>query len=126
MYNDYSNKKILIVDDNKLNIRIASNFMKPYGFAIDEANSGLEALEKTKINSYDLIFLDIMMPEMDGIETLRNLKKLPNFNVPTIALTADAIEGSKEKCLNEGFNEYISKPINKQILDDIINKFINN
>lgn len=64
------------------------------------------------------------MPEMDGIETLNNLKQIPNFKTKVIALTADAIEGSKEKFLNAGFDEYISKPIDKSILNDVILKFI--
>ena len=62
------------------------------------------------------------MPEMDGIETLKQLKELDNFNTKVVALTADAVEGSRDKYLNDGFNEYIAKPINKKALDDVINK----
>ena len=123
-YNDYSNKQILIVDDNKLNIKIASGFMKPYNFTIDQAISGNECIGKVKTTKYDLIFMDYMMPEMDGIETFNKLKELPNFNTPVIALTADAVEGAKKKFLDAGFAQYISKPINRELLNDTINKLM--
>ena len=69
--------------------------------------------------------MDYMMPEMDGIETLKHLKELPNFDTTAIALTADAVEGSREKFLNAGFDEYVSKPINKDKLDEVISKMLN-
>ena len=125
-YQDYSDKKVLIVDDNKINIKIASKTIAPYNFQIDESLSGLDCLEKVKTTTYDLIFMDYMMPEMDGIETLKNLKQLENFNSKVIALTADAVEGAKEKFLNAGFDEYVSKPIDKNFLDSVINKLLNN
>ena len=125
--NAFGNKKnILIVDDNKINIKVAAHVMKPYGFVIDEVYSGNECIEKVKTKKYDLIFMDYMMPKMDGIETLNNLKQLPNFNTPVIALTADSVAGARERFLSAGFNEYISKPLNKQIFDDIINKIFDN
>ena len=121
---DTNNKKILIVDDNKLNIKIATHAMKEYNFNIEEAYSGKECIEKIKNSHYDLIFMDYMMPEMDGIETLNNLKKIPGFNTPVIALTADAVDGSREKFLNAGFDEYVAKPINQGFLNDAIVKVI--
>lgn len=121
-YNDYSDKKILIVDDNKTNIKIASRIMQPYNFKIEEALSGKECLEKVSTNRYDLIFMDYMMPQMDGIETLNNLKAIDIFNTPVIALTADAGEGSRQKFLNAGFDDYIAKPINKKLLNEVIEK----
>ena len=123
-YQDYSNKKVLIVDDNKINIKIATKIIEPYKFEIDSATSGLECLEKVKNNHYDLIFMDYMMPEMDGIETLKQLKKFPNFNTKVIVLTADAVADSKEKFLNTGFDEYIPKPIDKNLLNDVIVKLL--
>jgi len=117
---DTSNKKIMIVDDNKLNIKIATQAMKDYNFNITEAYSGSDCLEKVKTEQYDLIFMDYMMPEMDGIETLHKLKELPNFKTPVIALTADAVEGSREKFLAAGFDDYVAKPINKGMLNDSI------
>ncbi len=124
-YLDYSDKKILIVDDNKINIKIAAKTLSPYGFQIDQVLSGIECLEKVKSNTYDLIFMDYMMPDMDGIETLKNLKEIPNFNTKVIALTADAVDGAKEKFLNAGFDEYIPKPIDKSFLDKVITKLLN-
>ncbi len=124
-YKDYSNKKILIVDDNKINITIAINFLKPYQFMIESCLSGIECLNL--INSgkaYDLIFIDIMMPEMDGVTLLNKLKQIPNFKTKCVALTADAVEGAKEKYLNSGFDAYISKPIDKTLLNDTINNLL--
>ena len=124
-YPDFSSKKILIVDDNKLNIKVAEILLKKYNFQIESVLSGKECIDKINSgNNYDLIFMDYMMPEMDGIETLNNLKQIPNFETKVIALTADAIEGSKEKFLNAGFDEYITKPIDKSNLNDVILKFI--
>ena len=121
---DYSNKKVLVVDDNKVNITITCNFLKPYKFNIDFCESGKECLEKSN-NDYDLIFMDIMMPEMDGVETLHKLKENPNFNTIVIALTADAVEGAEQKYLNEGFDDYIAKPLIKEKLDNKIKRNIN-
>jgi len=121
---DTNNKKILIVDDNKLNIKIATHAMKEYNFDIEEAYSGNECIEKVKTNTYDLIFMDYMMPEMDGIQTLNNLKQLPNFKTPVIALTADAVDGARERFLAAGFDEYVAKPINQGFLNDAIVKVI--
>ena len=121
---DYSNKKVLVVDDNKVNITITCNFLKPYKFNIDFCESGKECLEKSN-NNYDLIFMDIMMPEMDGVETLHKLKENPNFNTIVIALTADAVEGAEQKYLSEGFDDYIAKPLIKEKLDNKIKRNIN-
>lgn len=121
----YPNKRVLIVDDNKVNIMIAINFLKPYNFIIETCLSGMECLNL--INSgkkYDLIFADIMMPEMDGVELLNKLKQIPNFNTKVVALTADAIDGAKEKYLNSGFDGYISKPIDKNVLNNVIDNVL--
>ena len=116
---------MLIVDDNKLNIKVASRLLGKYNFQIDTAISGKECIYKVKEgNNYDMIFLDHMMPEMDGIETMHILRKLDGYNMPPIvALTANAITGMKEMYLKEGFDEYLSKPINIAELDKLINKY---
>ena len=125
-FKNYSSKKVLIVDDNKTNIIIATNFLKPYNFIIESCLSGMECINLiNKGNLYDLMFVDIMMPEMDGIELLNKLKLLSNFKTPVVALTADAVEGAREKYLNCGFDGYITKPIDKNELNDIINKLLN-
>lgn len=122
--NSSNDKRILIVDDNKLNIKIAANIMKKYNFIIEEALSGEECLSMVQNNNYDLIFMDIMMPNMDGVETLNRLRKMPGFNTKVVALTADALDGSREKFLQAGFDEYIAKPIDKVLLEEVISKFI--
>ena len=110
----YGNKKILVVDDNKLNIKVARRALADFNFEIDECYDGQECLDKIKIgNEYDLILMDIMMPNMSGETALEELKKNPNFKIPSIALTADAIAGSKEKYMGEGFIDYIAKPFSK-------------
>ncbi len=109
-----SNKKILIVDDNKLNIKVARRSLEEFNLVIEECYNGKECLEK--INSgekYDLILMDIMMPEMSGETALAELKKQKDFNTPVIALTADAIAGAEEKYRQEGFIDYIAKPFTK-------------
>ena len=107
-------KKILIVDDNKLNIKVATKALADFNFEIDTAEDGLKCLEKvTKGNEYDLILMDIMMPNMGGEATLEKLKENPEFKIPTIALTADAVAGAKEKYIKEGFVDYIAKPFSR-------------
>ena len=107
-------KKVLIVDDNKLNIKVAKRSLDGFNFKIDECYDGQECLNKI-INGdeYDLILMDIMMPNMSGETALKKLKENPNFKIPTIALTADAVAGAREKYISEGFTDYISKPFTK-------------
>ena len=123
----YADKKILIVDDNKLNIKVARRAIQDFNFIIDEAYNGLECIEKINAgNTYDLILMDIMMPEMSGSTALAKLKENPNFSTPVIALTADAVTGAKEKYISEGFVDYIAKPFSrdqiKEKLDIIFNE----
>ena len=110
----YGHKKVLLVDDNKLNIKVARKALDGYNFEIDECYDGQECLDKViNGNEYDLILMDIMMPNMSGETAIAKLKENPNFNIPTIALTADAVAGAREKYISEGFVEYIAKPFNK-------------
>jgi len=110
----FDGKKILIVDDNKLNIKVARRALEGFNFEIDECYDGQECLDKVvNGNEYDLILMDIMMPNMSGETAIAKLKEKPNFNIPTIALTADAVVGAREKYLGEGFVDYIAKPFNK-------------
>ncbi len=125
--NVYGNKHILIVDDNKLNIKVAKRALASFNFEMDEALDGEQCLELINSGkSYDLILMDIMMPNMNGETTLKELKNNPNFNTPVIALTADAVTGAKEKYLEEGFVDYIAKPFSrdqiKEKLDIVFKK----
>ena len=124
-YLDCSKYKVLIVDDNKLNLKVAEKILTPYKFSITTLNGGRECVDNIKEgNKYDMIFLDHMMPELDGIEVLHILEKLDSYDIPpVVALTANAITGMKEMYLNEGFDEYLAKPINISELDKIINKY---
>ena len=114
---------ILIVDDNILNLKVAERILSDYKFHITCLQSGEEAINKLKEGArYDLIFLDHMMPIMDGIQTLRTLKNMPDIKLPpVIALTANAMVGMKEFYLKEGFDGYISKPINREELQVLLN-----
>lgn len=129
---DYSKKKILVVDDNKLNIKVARRALEPLHFKeIDDAENGLVCVNKIKEgNTYDIILMDIMMPVMSGETALKNLKEMEGFNTPIIALTADAIAGAEEKYKEEGFTSYIAKPFSKdQIklkLDKVFEELENN
>ena len=120
-YFDGSKYKILLVDDNVLNLKVAEKMLKKYNFQLTSVKSGLECINYTKNTKYDLIFLDHMMPDMDGIHTLYNLKKRASgFDTPVVVLTANAIEGSKEMYLREGFVDYLSKPIDQVELDRVL------
>ena len=115
-------KKVLVVDDNKVNIRVAERLLKKYNIDVTSVESGQECIDLLKDNNYDLILLDQMMPNMSGVDTLKELKKNKSFDTPVIVLTADAIEGKKDEYLNEGFDGYLSKPIEIDTLTDILKK----
>lgn len=119
-FDDFSNKRVLIVDDNKLNLKIASKFLAKHNIQTDEAIDGYECLDKINTKQYDLILLDIMMPGISGVETLQKLKEIPGFDIPVIAFTANAVAGMKEEYLKEGFDDYISKPIEIGELERIL------
>ena len=123
---DLSDKCILIVDDNKVNIQLASKLLSQYGFKIESALSGSECLQMIKNKKYDLVFLDHMMPEMDGITTMKLLISSGYSIPPVIALTANSYDGLKEKYVSEGFSDYISKPINFKELNKLIIKYFSN
>ena len=111
---EYGAKRILLADDNSLNIKVAKRALKDFNFIIDEAKDGQEAIDKVKAGTkYDLILMDIMMPNLNGEDAFKKLKEDPNFNVPTIALTADAIAGACEHYKEVGFNDYLAKPFTR-------------
>ncbi len=127
-YLDCSNKRIMIVDDNELNLKVAEKLLSAYNFKIDAINNGKDCVYKIKEGQeYDMIFLDHMMPEMDGLEVIHILRKLEDYRIPPIiALTANAITGVREMYLEEGFDEYLSKPINIAELNKLIIKYFGN
>ena len=119
--------KILVVDDNAVNRKVLHNLLKETQIQVTGAESGKKCLELVQQFHYDLIFLDHMMPEMDGIETLRRLKALPDSpckGTPVVVLTANAVSGAKEHYLAEGFDDFLSKPIVPEKLEVMIRKML--
>lgn len=126
-YNDYSDKKVLIVDDNKLNIKVARRALEPFKVQIEALENGQDCINKINLGKkYDLILMDIQMPIMSGETALKELKKLPDFKTPVIALTADVIYGSEEKYLEQGFADYIPKPFSKDQIKAKLDKIFKN
>ena len=119
--------KILVVDDVEMNLKVVKGLLKETQIQIDTAVSGRQCLERVKTTRYDVIFLDHMMPEMDGIETLQNMKLLKdnlNREVPVIMLTANAIVGAKEEYIQAGFTDYLTKPIQETELLAMLLKYL--
>ncbi len=121
--------KVLVVDDNPVNIKIAAGYLKSYKIEADSALGGLECVEKVSKTRYDIVLLDYMMPEVDGVDTLKLIRAKSGEDeyykkLPIVALTADAVNGSEEKFKNFGFNEYLAKPINEGKLEDVLAKFL--
>ena len=121
----YNNKTILLVDDDELNNKVLARLLTKYNINLVASKNGKECIDKINNNEkYDLIFMDIMMEDINGIDTLKELKKNNNFNTPVIAFTADALSTSKDKYLKEGFNDYISKPFKKEELEEKLKKYL--
>jgi len=121
--------RVLVVDDISTNLRVVAGFLSPYKMTVDLCLSGAEAIELIKSNEYDLVFMDYRMPEMDGVEATGKIRALgasdPYYStLPIIALTADAVTGRKEMLMENGFSDFISKPINKNELDSVLKKWI--
>ena len=119
--------RILVVDDVEMNLKVARNYLKQTKAKVDTAGSGEECLRMIRREKYDIIFLDHMMPEMDGIETLRAMNDSDdhlNVNTPVIVLTANAVVGAKEKYLQEGFTNYLPKPIREEELMEMLRKYL--
>jgi PAS domain S-box-containing protein len=118
--------KVLVVDDIEMNLYVAKGMLSPYGLQIDTAESGPEAIDKIKRGTYDIVFMDHMMPVMDGIEATQEIRKLGKEyeKLPIIALTANAVSGVKEMFLASGFNGFISKPIAAQELDAMLKELL--
>ena len=123
---DLNNVRILIVDDTPLNLKVACKLLERYhANQIVTCDSGFECIDRIKRGEmYDLILLDDMMPKMSGVITLKKLKEIPGFKTPTIALTANAITGMREKYLADGFDDYLAKPIEKEQLIQVVNQVL--
>jgi CheY-like chemotaxis protein len=117
------NIRILVVDDIGTNLKVAEGLMLPYKMKVDSCLSGADAIEAVKEIRYDLMFMDHMMPEMDGIEATKIIRGL-GYNLPIIALTANAVSGVKEMFLANGFNDFLSKPIDTVKLNTVLARWI--
>jgi len=116
--------RVLVVDDVETNLYVARGLMSPYGLSIDTALSGFETIDKIRDGAdYDIIFMDHMMPRMDGIEATKHLRNL-GYTLPIVALTANALSGQAEMFLNNGFDDFISKPIDIRQLNSVLNRLI--
>lgn len=115
------NFKLLLVEDNKLNQIVVKFSLKRFGYDIVTANNGFEAIEEFKQNDFDFILMDVMMPEMDGLEATKQIRLLENGqNIPIIALTADVITATENKCMECGMSAHMSKPFEVGKLFDIL------
>mgnify|MGYP001518253090 FL=1 len=124
---EVKNKTVLVVDDNKINLKVAERLLQTYGVLVECVESGFICIDNLKSGKkYDLILMDDMMPRMSGVETLQKIKvEIPEFDIPVISLTANALTGMREKYLADGFNDYLAKPINKDELNRVINEYLN-
>ena len=120
-------KLVLVVDDNKINLKVAERLLETYGVKTECVESGFICIDNLKSGKkYDLILMDDMMPRMSGVETLKKIKsEIKDFNIPVVALTANALTGMKEKYISDGFDDYLAKPINKEQLNRVINEYLN-
>lgn len=119
--------RVLAVDDEEMNLKVAKGVLGSYGIQVDTCLSGREAIERCASVSYDIIFLDHMMPGFDGIETLKHIREMNNGmyrDLPVVALTANTISGAREMFKNEGFTEFIPKPIERAVLERVLRKVL--
>ncbi|MBQ3395439.1 MAG: response regulator [Synergistaceae bacterium] len=119
--------RVLVVDDADVNLLVFANLLKKTKIKIDTASSGVEMLQMVRMNHYNMIFLDHRMPGMDGIEAFHNMKKMTdglNYNTPVVALTANAVLGARQLYIDEGFSDYISKPVDTVRLEQILLEYL--
>ncbi|NOX37173.1 MAG: PAS domain S-box protein [Calditrichaeota bacterium] len=118
---------ILVAEDNAVNQKLARRLLEKMGYRVSIANNGLEAIRMYQKGQFDLILMDVQMPEMDGLTATRNIRELEatrnGGRIPIIALTAHAMQGDREKCLEAGMDDYITKPIKRQELEAVLEKF---
>lgn len=119
--------KVLVVDDDQMNLLVAKGIFSNYGMEVDTCLGGEAALEQCLLINYDAIFLDHMMPGMDGVETLKRIRALESGfyqNIPIVALTANAVNGAREMFKNEGFDEFVAKPIERSVLERVLRRIL--
>lgn len=119
--------RVLVVDDYFFNQELTKEMLEMMNCEVDVAENGREAISQFESNKYDLIFMDIQMPEVDGYEATKQIRQIEEgkkLHTPIIALTANVMQGDREKCLSAGMDDYISKPIKSKDLEGVLKKFI--
>lgn len=118
--------RILLVEDNELNQDVALELLRDAGFIVDLAENGQVAVQKVQMNSYDIVLMDMQMPVMDGITATKEIRKFSQFGqLPIVAMTANAMDGDRQRCLNAGMNDHISKPVEPDNLWEVLLKWVN-
>jgi CheY-like chemotaxis protein len=123
----FTDVKALVVDDDYMNLMVAKGILKSYGIAADTSLSGEKAIERCSFTDYQIIFMDHMMPGMNGVEAMHKIRELRNGHyksIPIVALTANAVSGAREMFLGEGFDEFISKPIELTSMTRLLRKML--
>ncbi|MGB7444961.1 MAG: response regulator, partial [Coleofasciculaceae cyanobacterium] len=119
-------RQVLLVEDNIVNQCVASEILKRIGVNVDIANNGVEALQRLDSKHYDFVFMDCQMPEMDGFQATSEIRQRANLEkLPVVALTANALSGDRQRCLDAGMNDYLTKPFTKDQLEAMLNKWVN-
>lgn len=125
---DYDgNIRALVIDDEKMNLIVAREILSNYGIEIVGVTSGAEAIDKCNLSNFDIIFIDHMMPEMDGIEVMENIRKLRNgsfAHTPMVALTATAVSGAREMFIKKGFDDFVPKPIEIRLMTKVLRRLL--
>jgi CheY-like chemotaxis protein len=117
--------KVLLVEDNPVNQKIAVRMLQKLGNEVDVAGNGLEGVEMFRASTYAAILMDVSMPVMDGLEATRKIRELERTrggHVPVVALTANAMDGDRERCMNAGMDEYLSKPVRSEDLEETLRR----
>ena len=116
--------RILLVEDNVVNQKLALRLLEKMGYSADVVSNGREGVKAVETNQYNLVLMDVQMPEMDGLEATRQIRKKEENHIPIIAMTANAMTGDRERCIEAGMDDYISKPIRPLILQEAVNKYL--
>jgi CheY-like chemotaxis protein len=120
---DETNFRILLAEDNRVNQKVAMGLLRNLGFTATVAGDGYQVLKVLENEKFDLIFMDCQMPEMDGFECTRQIRKLPISQPRIVAMTANALPGDREKCLESGMDDYMTKPLRPDTLQQMINRW---